>query len=186
MNRYHTLTGIVINKKTIREKDLLITLLTPKDGKIVALAKGATNIKSRRLSSLQLGNIIQAYVYTQNHRSWISETSVITSFLRHPKNLIQLNLLFYFLELVNRFIAENQHLEGSFLISQNIIQAINRQNVVDFIKNEIALLDILGFGKPPQILQSFQSKDYKNCQKYLKLYFESLLEKPLESNKLFN
>lgn len=185
MDRYQTVTGIVINKKKLKDVDLLITLLTPNQGKIVALAKGAANIKSRRLGSLQLGNIIKAHIYSRNHRSWISETSVISTFLRHPKNLIQLNLLFYFLEIINRFIAENQNLEGSYFISQKIVSAINRQNVVDFIKNEIALLDIFGFGKPHKVVELFQQKDYKNCQRHLKLYFESLLERPLESNKLF-
>ena len=59
MDKYQSTVGIVINKKTIKETDLLVTLLTPKNGKIIALAKGAKNIKSSRLSSLQLGNIIR-------------------------------------------------------------------------------------------------------------------------------
>jgi DNA repair protein RecO (recombination protein O) len=186
MDRYHTVTAIVINKKQIKENDLLITLLTPDEGKIVALAKGATNIKSRRLSSLQLGNIIKAHIYKKNDHSWISETTVIVPFLNQPKNLSQLGLLFYFLELINRFIAENQQIDGCYSVSQNIILAINRHHVPNFIQNEIALLHLLGFGQPPSIIELFKSQDYKNCQKQLKLHFESILEKPLESNKLFN
>jgi len=39
MDHYKSTLGIVINKKTTKESDLLITLLTPKMGKIVAIAK---------------------------------------------------------------------------------------------------------------------------------------------------
>ena len=41
MPRYLSTEALVINKKTLKETDLLITLLTPKDGKIIALAKEA-------------------------------------------------------------------------------------------------------------------------------------------------
>ena len=63
MDHYKSTLGIVINKKTTKESDLLITLLTPKMGKIVAIAKGAKNIKSSRLGNLQLGNTIKAQLY---------------------------------------------------------------------------------------------------------------------------
>ena len=104
MPHYLTITGLVINKKTIRDNDLLVTILTSKLGKIVALAKGAKSIKSSRLSSLQLGNIISAHLFQNQQQYWISESQSITSYLHHPKSLTQHNLLFYFLELIIRLI----------------------------------------------------------------------------------
>ena len=108
MEKYQNTIGIVINKKTVKETDLLITLLTPKNGKIIALAKGAKNIKSSRLSCLQLGNTIKAQIYQKNDYLWLSESKTIISFLRQNKSLTQINLLFYFLEILNQLIAENQ------------------------------------------------------------------------------
>ena len=185
MDRYKSTLGIVINKKTIKESDILVTLLTPTDGKIVALAKGAKNIKSSRLGNIQLGNIIKAHLYQKENFLWLSESQNISPFLQNDKNLAQLNLLFYFLEIVNRLIAENQHIEKIFDISQNIIDAINKNLINKYIQNEINFLEVLGFGVPPEIKDTFSQKDYKNSQRLIKKYFESIIEKPLESNKLF-
>jgi DNA repair protein RecO (recombination protein O) len=186
MEKYHTTLGIVINKRTLKENDFLITLLTPKDGKIIAIAKGAKSVKSSRLGSLQLGNVIKASLYNKNDYLWISETKTLKPFLQHDKNLAQLNLLFYFLEIVNNLIADNQQIEGIYETSQRIIDAINNNLVNQYIKNEISFLEILGFGISQDILTNFQNKDYKKTQKLIKSYFESIIEKPIESNKLFN
>lgn len=185
MDRHISTIGIVINKKTSKEADLLITLLTPKIGKIVALAKGAKSIKSSRLGNLQLGNIIKVQLYQKNNFFWISETQNIIPFLQTNKNLAQLNLLFYFLEIANQLIAENQQIEKIFDISQNIITAINKNYIHQYIENEIYFLETLGFGIPIEIKVNFNNKDYKTSQKLIKRFFESIIEKPLESNKLF-
>lgn len=185
MDRHISTIGIVINKRTSKEADLVITLLTPRIGKIVALAKGAKSIKSSRLGNLQLGNIIKVQLYQKNNFFWISETQNISSFLQTNKNLAQLNLLFYFLEIVNQFVAENQQIERMFDISQNIITAINKNYIHQYIQNEIYFLETLGFGLPVDIKENFNNKDYKTSQKLIKRFFESIIEKPLESNKLF-
>jgi DNA repair protein RecO (recombination protein O) len=185
MDRHISTVALVINKKTSKESDLVITLLTPRLGKIVALAKGAKSIKSSRLGNLQLGNVIKAQLYQKNNFFWISETQNIVPFLQNNKNLAQLNLLFYFLEIVNLFVAENQQIEKIFDISQNIITAINKNLIHQYIQNEIYFLETLGFGVPQDIKDNFNNKDYKNSQKLIKSFFESIIEKPLESNKLF-
>lgn len=185
MDRYISTNGIVINKKTSKEADLVITLLTPKIGKIVALAKGAKSIRSSRLGNLQLGNVIKVQLYQKNNFFWISESQNIDSFLKTNKNLAQLNLLFYFLEIANLFIAENQQIEKIFDISRNIITAINKNYIHEYIQNEIYFLEVLGFGVPADIKENFILKDYKTSQKLIKRFFESIIEKPLESNKLF-
>ena len=171
-------------QKTSKESDLLVTLLTPKMGKITAIAKGAKNIKSSRLGNLQLGNTIKVQLY---QKEILPDFRVRKYFSFPPRyqNLAQLNLLFYFLEIVNLLIAENQHLDRIFEISQNIITAINKNLIRQYIQNEIYFLETLGFGVPLDIKTSFAQKDYKTSQKLIKRFFESIIEKPLQSNKLF-
>ncbi|MCL4383912.1 DNA repair protein RecO [Patescibacteria group bacterium] len=185
MPSYTSTAALVINKKTLKENDLLVTLLTPGLGKIITKAVGAKNIKSSRLGSLQLGNIIKVHLYEKNGQTWLSEAQTISSFLHHQKSLTQHNLLFYFLEFINQLVAENQHTEGLYDIAVNIVQAINDNNVKKYIGNEIELTKILGFGIPADILQFYKKGDYKSCQRYLKSFLESIIEKKLESNKLF-
>ena len=185
MPRYSNTLGLVINKRTYHDNDLIITLLTPLMGIIVLHAFGAKNIKSTRLGILQLGNIIKAHIYDKNGHLWLSETQTVSSFLHHPKSLTQHNLLFYFLELINQLVAENQHTDNMYQVAANIVTAINDNNVKSYIFNEIELIKLLGFGVPPEITQNYQISNYKNCQKYLKNFLESIIEKKLESNKLF-
>ena len=185
MSRYSNTIGIVINKRKIRESDLLITLLTPDQGKIIALAKGVQNIKSNRLGSLQLGNTIKVQTYTKNNHIWISEAQSITQFLQNEKSLTQVNLLFYFLEILNHFIADNQQIEGVFSISQKIIQAINQNKFKNYILNEMNFIKILGFGLPSEIEKYYEKEDYRTAQNLIKSFLETIIEKPLESNKLF-
>jgi DNA repair protein RecO (recombination protein O) len=185
MSRYLNTLGIVIKKNRSRDSDIQITLLTPKHGKIQALAKGAQSIKSSRLSTLQLGNIIKASIYQNKQQNWLSESVTITPFLSTSKSLTQYNLLFYFLEMINRFIAEDQQIEGMFQISQDLIISINSNNFNKFIAQEILLLDNLGFGVPSQIHQTYKENNFAECQKHIKNYIESIIEKPFQSNKLF-
>ena len=185
MPRYSTTTAIVIKKRKTKEADLLITLLTPYHGKIVALAKNVQNIKSARLGALQLGNTVKVHLYHKNDFTWISEARTISSFLRQPKNLAQLNLLFYFLETVNHLIAENQHINQIFIICQDIISAINQNQVKKYLQNEIKLISLLGFGLPAQIPTYFQKGDYQKTQQHIQKFLESIIEKPLHSPKLF-
>ena len=105
MNRYQTVIGIVINKKTTKESDVFVSLLTTNNGKIVALAKGAKTIKSSRLGSLQLANTIKAQIYQKDNFNWLSETQTIDSFLTPSTSLTQINLIFYYIRIfVLRFI----------------------------------------------------------------------------------
>jgi DNA repair protein RecO len=185
MSRYLTTLGIVIKRNVYRESDLVITLLTPTLGKIVTIAKGARNIKSTRLSHLQLGNTIKAHLYQKDNRFWLTEGVSTVNFLNSPKNLSQLNLLFYFLELINRVIAENQQIDQIFSISSNLISAINTHQAKDYIQNEIALISVLGFGLPDVIIELFKSQHYRSCQSHINRFLETITEKPFESNKLF-
>jgi len=186
MEHYQNTIGIVIKTTTIKESDILVTLLTPQLGKIICLAKGAKNIKSSRLGSLQLGNIIKASLYRKNDYLWLSETTTVSQFLRDSKNLTQINLLFYYLEILNYFVAENQQLDGVYQVSESLIKSINDNQLAHFIKNEINFIEILGFGLPQEISDYYQQKKYIDCQKIIKQFLESIIEKPLQSSKLFN
>lgn len=185
MSSYKTTLGIIINKRNIGDNDLLITLLTPRYGKIISLAKGAHKINSRRLGHLQLGNIVKANFFEKNNRLWLSETTNISAFLLSQKNLVQLNLLFLFLEFINQLLPENQHTPEAYTICKNIISAIKDNKFKTYIYNEIKLIKILGFGIPENILKSYKSENYVLTQNLLKSFFESIIEKPIESNRLF-
>ncbi|MBU3935307.1 DNA repair protein RecO [Patescibacteria group bacterium] len=186
MSPYLSTLALVINKKKTKEADLFVTLLTPHHGKIMALAKGAQNIKSSRLSALQLGNTIKTQLYQKNDFTWISQAQTQNAFLQNPKNLAQLNLLFYFLETINNLVVENQHTDFVYPLSQKIISAIQNNQVKNYLQNEIELIKTFGFGLPLEIVDNFQKGDYPKTQKQIQQFLQSIIEKPLQSPGLFS
>ncbi|HPD44939.1 MAG TPA: DNA repair protein RecO [Candidatus Woesebacteria bacterium] len=185
MSKYKTVQGIVINKKPTRDNDLIITLLTPNEGKIVCLAKGARSIKSHRLGHLQLGNILKVSIYQKGDFRWLTESQTLQAFLQTPKKLVQLNLLFLFLEFINQLVPENQINPGLYQICQKIIKAIDKNQFKSYINYEINLIQLLGFGTPPEIINAYQANELKTAQNLIKNFLESIIEKPVKSNQLF-
>lgn len=179
MNRFQTTPGLVINRRS-RLNCQLVTLLTPQLGKIEVLLK-----HGRRWSKLQLGNIVKAQIYHKDGFFWLSEVETNSSFLTSTKSLSQLNLLFYFLEITNRLVASNQHTDYLYQLAIQAINAIQTNDFKSFILTEMSLLKILGFGLPSSITASFNNSQFQDCQKQLHRCFESLIEQPLESPRLF-
>lgn len=185
MPRYLTTKAIVVNHRRFLETDEIITLLTETLGKVVVSAKGVKSSKSHRQGSLELGNLIKTQLYEKNDRYWLADTVVIKHTLSATKSLTQLNLIFYFLEIINHFIAENQHLDNVFETTCALIESVNKNDFAALIRHEIQLLETLGFGVPETITLSYQKQDYPESQKQIKQFLESIIERPLQSSKLF-
>lgn len=186
MSKFVTTNAIVIKKRRQKEGDILITLFTQNLGKINCIAKGAQSIKSRRLGHLELGSEIKASLYEKNSYYWLSETQSTSSFLQDSSFLNQINLLFYFLEILNSILPSAQTQIKLYTIISKGIESISQNRFSAFIKQELNLLEELGYGLPPDILTSYNAHDYKNTQLLIKKYFESIIEKPLTSSKLFS
>jgi len=176
--------AIIINIRDNKEKDLSITLLTPNLGKIQASASGAKSIKSTRAQSLQLGNIVKVSLYQKNNFYWLTESQSTLSFLQKDHQLIQLNLLFYFLEILKNFAPEDEASSELFELSTSAITSLYNNHWPTFINQQIKILNTLGFGAPLDLQQNYNDKNYQLAQQQLILYFESILQKPLFSHKL--
>jgi len=176
--------AIIVNLRNNRENDLQVTILTPNLGKIIVYAKGAKSIKSVRAQALQLGNITKVSIYQKNNIYWLTECNSQLSFLQKDHQLIQLSLLFYFLEIIKNFSPENEYIDSLFVLSSVAITALYNNNWPKFIKSQIDILDILGFGVPTNLKQNYINKDYQLVQQQLIIYFESIIQKPLASHKL--
>lgn len=179
-----TTEAIVVNLQNRGEKDILVTLLTPNHGKIFVKAAGVKSIKSSRGANLQLGNIAKISIHSSNNYFWITECQATHSFLFNKKKLIQLNLLFYFLEVVKNFAPENESSPKIFFLAKEIIRQLSENHLIPFISRQIDFLEALGFGIPQNIRQNLIAKKYHLVQNELISYFESILEKPLQSKRL--
>lgn len=176
--------AIVVNTKNNKENNLFVSLLTPNLGKIHSYATGVKSIKSSRATSIQIGNIIKVSLNHKNNFYTIGECQTTLSFLQKDHQLIQLNLLFYFLEILKNFAPENEPSPELFKLSSLAITSLYNNQWPKFIKCQIEILNSLGFGAPADLQQNYLNKNYQLAQQQLIIYFESILQKPLYSHKL--
>lgn len=100
MRQIQKVEGFVLKKRTLLEKDLLVTLFTSEMGKITVMAKGARSITSRRAAHLQTGNLIKAQLSELHDRFFVQSTELVSGFvqLRTEKKLNTLYLYLYILD----------------------------------------------------------------------------------------
>lgn len=185
MPQFFNSEGLIINRKNQREGDLLITIFTKDLGKISCIAKGVSQIRSRRLGHLQIGNQVRVKLFFKNNLYWLSEADNLDTFFKKNRRLSQINFAFSFLEIVNFLLPKDQVLPDLYPIILTALNALKDDHFPLFINQEIALFKHLGFGLPLIIQTSFDQKNYPEAQKQIQNFAESIIEKPLHSRQLF-
>ena len=176
--------AIIINKKVYKENDLLVTVLSQNQGKLFFIAKGASNTKSSRNSTLQLGNIVNLDLYQKNDFYWLSDSVTIKNLFKNRKSLNQIKFTFYFLEILNQLVSENLHQELLFDKSISLILAIENKSFTKYVDHLIDLIKILGYGIPENITTLQRQGQYLTCQKLLINYIQTIIELPLQTSKI--
>lgn len=121
----YTTDGLVLRSKPFGENDRLITLLTPKEGRITALAKGGRSLKSGSLPATQLfsyGN------YEINHRGdfkWIKGASVLRQFPAMTADIAKVALASYFASVADELSGENEEGEEILRLLLNSFYALD-------------------------------------------------------------
>lgn len=105
MRQTQKVEGFVLKKKTLLEKDLLVTLFTGDLGKITVMAKGARSITSRRAAHLQTGNLIKVQLSEIHERFYIQSSELISGFIQ-LRTEQKLNILYLFLYILDKLLPE--------------------------------------------------------------------------------
>jgi len=100
--------AIVLKKKSLLNKDLLVTFFTREEGKLKVFAKGAKKITSRRLAHLQTGNIIKAIINKKDDRLYLQETKLISGLSQIKEDPEKSKFLYYCIFAIERLLPENQ------------------------------------------------------------------------------
>lgn len=126
--------GFVLKKKSLLEKDIVVTLFTSEFGKMTAMAKGARSITSRRAAHLQTGNLIKAQLSDFHEISFIQSTELISGFMQLRKDT-KLNTLYLFLYILDKLLPEKQE--------EKAIYTITKQFFITLSKGEKEVQEIL-------------------------------------------
>ncbi len=146
--------AIVLRKRNLLGKDMLVSLFTEIEGKIVVTAKGVKNITSRRSPHLQTGNLINIQLNKKKDRNYLQGTSLISGFSELKKEQNKVNTLYQFFFVLERLLPEHQKEEITYNLTKSFLVKLSQSSSKDNILLQYLnkLLRSLGYTKEDQDL----------------------------------
>lgn len=180
MIRTYKTEGIVIKRINFGEADKILTIFTPRYGKIVALVKGVRKINSRKSPHVELFNHIKAFLHYGRTWDYITEAESIETFAYLRSQLDRVAYAFRIVEEVDRLCAERQVHKNIFDLLLAVFLKIDNQNSrgIDTIVDEFTTQLLWGLGYLPRgkILPAVA----------LERYLEHVMETSLKSKSLLS
>ncbi|PIZ63582.1 DNA repair protein RecO [Candidatus Roizmanbacteria bacterium CG_4_10_14_0_2_um_filter_39_13] len=146
MNRLQKISGFVLKRRNLLEKDVIVTVFTKENGKMTLMVKGVRKITSKRAAHIQTGNLIRAQIRESKEMYYLQSSELISGFLslRTEKYI---DHIYLFLSIIDGLMPEAQEDEEVFeRIQQFFIQLSKKTDHQNVLKINIQkLLEILGY-----------------------------------------
>jgi DNA repair protein RecO (recombination protein O) len=145
--------AIIIKKIKLGEADRILTLCTPRLGKIHAVAKGVRRPKSKMAGHLELLTHTQVSLASGRNLDTITGCQTINSYFPLKSDLELTSCGLYLAELTDQFIVDRQENNGVFVLLRDTLERLCQVNNRDILLRyfEMKLLNETGFR--PQLQQ---------------------------------
>ena len=121
--RLYRTEAVVLRRRDMGETDRILTLYTPHQGKLNAIAKGVRRPSSRKAGHLELFTHSQLLVARGRNLDIITQAEVIHAFRELRENLDRVTYAHYVVELLDRFASEGQENPPAFRL---LVEALGR------------------------------------------------------------
>lgn len=110
--RVRSTHALVLRRRDVNDADRVLTVLTPSDGKIELIAKGARKTTSRKAGHLEL--FVHAALIVAQGRTWdiITEVQTVESFRHLRNNLEAIAAASYICEMIDAFAETGDELRS--------------------------------------------------------------------------
>lgn len=125
--------ALILKKKSLLNKDVLISLFTQDLGKLTVFAKGVKKITSRRSPHLQTGNLVNVLLNHRNDHYYLQESQLISGFSELKKNEKKVNNLYSFLFVLERLLPERQKETKTYNLTKNFLIDLSKSTKPDLI-----------------------------------------------------
>ena len=119
--------ALLLNKKSLLEKNILLTFLTKDLGEIKAFAFGVKKITSRRQSFLQTGNLLKIIVEKKDDRFYLKEVSLISGFLSIKEDQKKWPAFYFYLYILGKILPENIKDEKNYQLTLNFLVNLSKK-----------------------------------------------------------
>lgn len=152
--RSYRVSAVVLRHSDWGEADRLVTVYTPEQGLVRALAKGVRKITSRKGGHLQPFTHVSLQLSRGRDLPVVAQVETINAFLPLHDDLVRMGYASYVVELLLRFSYEDEHGNPAlFKLLIDTLDRIEKQSdpwlAIRFY--EMRLLDAVGFR--PQLFQ---------------------------------
>jgi DNA repair protein RecO (recombination protein O) len=146
--RSYRVDSIVLKHYDYGEADRILTLYTRQKGKLKVIAKGVRKVRSQKGGHLE--PFTHASLQLATGRTWdlVSQAEAQNIFPNLLKNLETLGFASYVVELVDRFMPEEEENQRVFNLLKNTLARLdNGEHSAGLVLRyfEVRLLDVLGF-----------------------------------------
>lgn len=196
--------GVILKRRNFGEADRMIISLTKQFGKISIVAKGVRRITSRRSGNVEVLNRVRMHLFKAKNYT-LTEAESISTYQNIKSNLTLSTSAFSVIEMVDRFIAEDQNNPFVYQLLISILELLDKNPRQIFLRAfEVKLLSATGFWSKdalphldPELLSLLQKleesswnqvnellvteEQSKNLEIILRAYMEKILETSLKS-----
>lgn len=207
--------GIIIKQRDLGEADKIVTFILKSRGRVDTVAKSARKPKSRKATTLDLGNILKVSIAETKGLDILTETKLIDGPQYIRKNLKHVYALYLILEITDKLNQEeSQGVDIYHLLKESILATeTNTENFQTILyiyiqkilsvsgftveekehykanKNLQRMYKILRFWKENSLNEalrlSLRQEDYRYIESHLIKEVEKIIEKKLKSYELW-
>lgn len=165
--------GFVIRRINFGEADRFITLFTQAHGKVEVLARGVRKITSRRVSHVELLNLIRFHAVKTRKNYILAEVEIVDTFGDIKKSLDKVSAVFLICELLDKLCVVGQKHEDIFSLTFDTIKKTTSENLREVLFNfQIELLAMLGY---------WDRKKKFSDEEDVRQFIESIIEKKIKT-----
>lgn len=151
--RRYSSEAIVLSRRNFSEADRIITLISKHYGKLVCLAKGVRKPKSRKRGSIEVFSKIKFSAARGKVFDIVTEVEMLQFYKDIRDDLKKVTLAYYFLEVVNRIIQQEEKNGEIFNLLNNYLEELKSASKLRKLKDE--------FTKEILVLSGFWPEDKK-------------------------
>ncbi len=139
--------AIVLSRKKVAEGDVIINLLTAKQGKLRAYVNGARNPKSRFASATQPFSEGEFSLFLNKDLARLSEVQMIQSHLNIRSDMEKIFLATYMMELLELALADGELIEGLYARVAYALTALEETRRLQLFKTvyDLKVIDLMGY-----------------------------------------
>ena len=138
--------AIVLAHRRLGDADRIVTMITPQQGKVDAVAKGALKPKSKLAGHVEPLTLTEVSLAHGRTLDIITQAQTQNAYLPIKSDLQKMSTAFYLLELTNRFLVEDVDARQIFELLDISLIRLSHSNNSQFVTRtfEFSLLQIIG------------------------------------------